>query len=219
MFTKEQVRAIYSRTASYYDRAVRIFPLVGASVGRYRHHTVAALKLERGAIVVDLGCGTGLNFPLLQKAVGPEGRIIGVDLTGEMLEKARARVEHNDWTNVELVHSDVAEYEITESVDGIISTFALTLSPAFDAVIERAGRALGPGGRMAMLDLKLPPWPTPLVRLAAWLNRPFAVTVDLGERHPWESMRTHLEDVSYREYYMGAIYLCSGQGRAPSVRP
>lgn len=216
MFTKEQVREIYSRTASYYDRAVRIFPLLGASVGRYRHHALAALRLQRGATVVELGCGTGLNFPLLEKAVGPEGRIIGVDLTGEMLDKARARVEHNDWANVDLVHADVAEYEITESADGVLSTFALTLSPAFDAVIERAGRALGPGGRMAVLDLKLPPWPAPLVRLAARLNRPFAVTVDLGERHPWESMQAYLEDVSYQEYYMGSIYLCAGRGAAAS---
>ncbi|MEJ2215175.1 MAG: hypothetical protein P8099_01040 [Gemmatimonadota bacterium] len=58
-----------------------------------------------------------------------------------------------------------------------------------------------------------------MVHIAAWLNRPFAVTVDWGERHPWESMRAHLDTVRCRDYYMGAIYLCSGHGRAASVQP
>jgi ubiquinone/menaquinone biosynthesis C-methylase UbiE len=216
VFTREQVRAIYSRTASYYDRAVRIFPLVGARVGRYRRQAVAALRLQRGATAVEMGCGTGLNFPLLHAAVGTEGRIIGVDLTGAMLDEARERVARNGWANVELVHCDMAEYEMPALVDGVISTFALTLSPDFDAVIERASATLGPEGRMVLLGLKRPPWPEPLVRFAAWLNRPFAVTVDAGERHPWESMRAHFEEVDFREYYMGAIYLSTGRGRAAS---
>lgn len=214
VFTVDEVREIYARTARRYDRAVRLFPLLGARMDRYRRAAVDALGLRHGSTVLDLGCGTGLNFPLLQERVGPAGRIIGVDLTEEMLEGARKRTERLGWSNVELVRSDVAEYDVPEGVDAVLSTFALTLSPAFDQVIADVARALPQRGRLVILDLKRPDgWPAPLVRFAAWLNRPFAVTLDLGERRPWESVATHLALVDFREYYAGAIYLSVGEPR------
>ncbi|MCI0519466.1 MAG: hypothetical protein L0Z70_04335, partial [Chloroflexi bacterium] len=72
----------YSRRAPGYDRAVRFFELfswMGFSIDRWRRQAVAALALQPGGRVVDIGCGTGLNFPLLVQAVGSEGEIIGVD--------------------------------------------------------------------------------------------------------------------------------------------
>lgn len=212
MFSVDEVRRIYARTARGYDWAVRAFPLFGARMHRYRRAAVDALELRPGSTVVDLGCGTGLNLPLLEERVGPEGRVIGVDLTDEMLERARDRATRRGWSNVDWIRSDVADYEIPDGIDAVLSTFALTLSPAYDEVIGRVSRALRARGRLAILDLRHPDrWPEPLVRLAAWLNRPFAVTLDLGERHPWESVARHLDDVSYQEYYAGAIYLSVGE--------
>lgn len=214
MFTVDQVRDIYSRTARRYDRLVRVFPLLGVRMGRYRREAVDALALEPGDTVVELGCGTGLNFPLLHRAVGDTGRIVGVDLTPAMLEQARRRIERRGWSNIELVHSDVADYSFPAIVDGVISTFALTLSPEYDTVVRRAAGALGPGGRLVLLDLKRPArWPAWLVRFVAWLNRPFAVTVDLGDRHPWEAVRAHLHEVEFREHHFGAVYLSVGEVR------
>ncbi len=212
MHTIDEVRRIYSRTAARYDRLVRIFPLFGVRLRRYRREAVAALGLTAGDTVVELGCGTGLNFPLLRDAVGEAGRVLGVDLTPQMLDRARERTERHGWRNVELVRCDVADYEFPRRVSGVISTFALTLSPAYDRVIERAAAALVPGGRLVLLDLKPPDsWPQWLVRFVAWLNRPFAVTVDLGERHPWESVRLYLREVEWVEHYGGAIYLSVGE--------
>lgn len=212
MFTIEQIREIYSRTAGRYDRLVRIFPVFGLRMQYYRREAVAALQLEPGSTVVELGCGTGLNFGLLEAAVGPGGRIIGIDLTPQMLDQARQRARHQGWSNIELAQGDIAEYVIPQGVNGILSTFALTLSPRFDEIVERARAVLAPGDRLVILDLKRPArWPEWLVRFVAWLNRPFAVTTDLAERHPWESVRRHLHEVDFREYYLGALYQSVGE--------
>jgi len=106
--------------------------------------------------VVDVGCRTGLDFSLLQQQVGPLGRIIGVDLTDAMLDEAAARIAADRWSNVELVNSDVAAYVFPSVVDGILSTFALTLVPQFDEVIRNGALALQPGKRFVILDFKMP---------------------------------------------------------------
>lgn len=72
---------------------------------------VEALHLQKGDTVVEIGCGTGLNFSLLQDRIGPQGRIIGVDMTDAMLDQARARIAKHDWDNVELIQCDAGDYE------------------------------------------------------------------------------------------------------------
>ena len=167
--------------------------------------------LRPGDVVVELGCGTGLNFALLQKAVGPTGKIVGVDLTAEMLDRARRRVDANGWKNVELIHDDIANYEFASPVDGVISTFAVTLSPDYDRVISHAAAALAPGGRCVILDLKrrddVPPW---LLRFGVWITRPFGVTMEMTERRPWESISRYLVDASLKNLYFGFAYLAVG---------
>jgi ubiquinone/menaquinone biosynthesis C-methylase UbiE len=209
---KNETRNLYRKRAGRYDLAVKIYPMFGFDVERYRKDTVTALSLNPGDTVVELGCGTGLNFKYLERAIGPEGKIIGVDLTGPMLEVARDRVTREGWTNVELVQADVAEWTIPQGIAGVFSTLALTLVPEYDGVIERASRALRPGGRLAVLDIKNPAgWPHWLVRFAAWLNKPFGVSLELADRHPWESIRKYLAEVEFHEYYFGALYLSVGE--------
>ena len=211
MLPREAVRGTYERIASRYDLVVKLFPLFGVRMGRYRRIAVRALNVRPGATIVELGCGTGLNFPLLYAAVGPRGRIIGVDFSRQMLEQARRRAVRHSWANVEFCHCDIAEYRWPSAVDAVLSTFAITLSPDFDAVIGRGARALNPHGRLVILDLKYPEgWPDWLVRLAARLNRPFAVTLDLGERHPWESIAKHMRSAAWAQYYGGAVYVARG---------
>jgi demethylmenaquinone methyltransferase/2-methoxy-6-polyprenyl-1,4-benzoquinol methylase len=173
---------------------------------------VSALALSPGDSVVELGCGTGLNFAHVQRVIGLDGKIIGVDLTDAMLDKARDRVARERWTNVELIQADLAEWHFPVGVSGVYSTLALTLVPEYERVIERASRALRSGGKLAVLDMREPSgWPTCLVRLAAWLNKPFGVSLDLSDRHPWESIRRYLTETHYKEYYFGVLYLCSGK--------
>lgn len=108
---KKSVEAAYQRYARKYDLAVKLYRLIGLHIERYRSRAVELLRLKPGDCVVDLGCGTGLNFPLLIQNIGPEGRLIGVDFSSEMLARARKRVDRSGWKNVELIESDIAAYE------------------------------------------------------------------------------------------------------------
>jgi demethylmenaquinone methyltransferase/2-methoxy-6-polyprenyl-1,4-benzoquinol methylase len=99
-----------------------------------------------------------------------------------------------------------------EDIDAVFSTLAITLVPEYDEVIHRASQALKTGGRFAVFDMKKPEgWPHWLVRFAAWLNSPFGVSLELAERHPWESIRNYLKEVTFQEYYFGALYLSVGE--------
>ncbi len=210
--TKQETRDLYRRRAKRYDLSVQIYRLFGFDVERYRQDTVTALALGPGDLVVELGCGTGLNFEYVHQAIGPEGKIIGIDLTDSMLDVARDRVARRNWENVELFQADVAEWQMPDGVVGVFSTLALTLVPEYAAVIGRASRALSPGGRLAVLDMKEPDaWPSWLVRLAAWMNMPYGVSLELADRHPWESIRKHLTEIQFREYFFGALYLAVGE--------
>lgn len=213
--SKTQTRELYRKRARRYDFWVQVYPLFGVNLDRYRRDTISALALQPGDTVVELGCGTGLNFGYVQQAIGPAGKIIGVDLTDSMLDVARDRVAREKWTNVALVRADLASWEFPSGISGAYSTLALTLVPEYDKVIERASSALKPEGRLAILDMKLPEaWPKWLVRLAVWLNKPFGVSLELAHRHPWESIRRYLTETEYREYYFGALYLCAGKKMA-----
>src|SRR5262249_3447781 len=126
----DQVAELYRRRAKGYDASG-----IGALAG-WRRKAARQMNLRRGDLVVDVGCGTGLNFSPLQQAIGPEGKIIGVDLTEAMLDQARGRVAQHGWTNVELVQSDAALYEFPAQVGGILATFALTFVPNTAQVIR-----------------------------------------------------------------------------------
>ena len=213
---REQVIGTYRARARNYDLAANLYYLIGFRQWAYRKKAVRALNLQRGDTVVEIGCGTGLNFSLLQEAVGPEGRIIGVDLTDAMLAQARARVEREGWTNVELVHSDALLFEFPEGVDGILSTLAISLIPECDQVIRNGSEALAPGKRWVVLDLKMPSrWPARLALVILPLVRPFAVTREVIERRPWErlweAMNETLVNTMWEELYLGFAFIASGE--------
>ncbi len=208
--TGEDVVNLYRRRAKHYDFTANLYYLIGFREWTYRKKAVKALNLQRGDTVVEIGCGTGLNFSLLRQTIGPEGKIIGVDLTDAMLAQARKRVEENGWSNVELINSDATSFQFPTGVDGIISTFAITLVPEFDKVIQNGCKALSPGKRWIVLDLKLPTnrlsWLAPF-----FLFRPFGVRKELATRHPWESINKYLKNTSLTELYMGFAYIAAGE--------
>ncbi len=209
--SQEEVLAVYRKRARHYDLTANLYYLIGFREWAYRKKAVAALELHSGDTVVEICCGTGLNFTLLQRIVGPGGRIIGVDMNDAMLARARDRVMKRGWRNVTLVQSDAAAYQFPEKVNGIISTFGLTLVPAFDAVIRDGTRALVRGGRWVVCDMKLPANRlSVLATLGVGLTRPFAVSTDLATRHPWESIRRHTGNLRMQELYGGFAYVAGG---------
>src|SRR5947209_14946962 len=119
--TREHLIETYRKKARHYDITSRLYPVPGYPQRAQRLRAVQALGLRPGDSVIDVACGTGLNFPLLQKAIGPGGRIVGVDLTDAMLARAEDRVEANGWSNVSLVQADAAGFGFPAEVDGILS--------------------------------------------------------------------------------------------------
>lgn len=212
IISKSEIRATYRKRSAHYDFTANLYYLIGFREWTYRRYAVDALGLQPGDTVVEIGCGTGLNFGLLQDAVGTEGRIIGVDLTDTMLDKARQRVQDNGWTNVDLLLSDAAAFHFPEQVGGILSTFALTLVPEYDQVIQNGSRALAAGKRWVILDFKLPSnLFAHLAPVMAFLTRPFAVRMEMAERHPWESIERHLHNVQLTDLYGGFAYIAIGE--------
>jgi len=200
------IRSLYKKRARHYDLSANLYYLAGFREFAYRKRAVDLLELKPGDTVVEIGCGTGLNFGLLQQKVGPEGRIIGVDLTAEMLDRARERCQANGWRNVQLVERDAASFRFPENIDGVISTFALTLVPQYETVIRNAASGMRNGGRMVLLDLQMPTWPRPLVKIGIALTSAFGVNEEIAKRHPWESMQAVFGNLQKFDGYFGAVY-------------
>src|SRR6204780_2057585 len=153
---QERLIETYRKKAKHYDITSRLYPVPGYPQRAQRRRAVHALGLRPGDTVVDIACGTGLNFPLLEKVVGPGGGNVGVDLTDAMLARAENRIKTNGWSNVSLVQADAADFDFPAEVDAILSTYALTQVPECAEVIAHGAKALSGGGRWAVLDLKVP---------------------------------------------------------------
>ena len=207
---RDHLIATYRRKARHYDVTSRLYPVPGYTQRSQRRRTVEALALRPGDTVVDVACGTGLNFALLEEAIGPGGRLVGVDLTDAMLAQAEERIEANGWRNVSLVQADAAAFEFPDEVDAILSTYALTQVPRSEEVVANGAAALVPGGRMAILDLKLPDRaPRRLAQIG--------ISAEWIARRPWEAIRGAVErelvDVSWTELFFGTAFLASGRTR------
>ena len=218
--TRERLIQIYRRKAKHYDVTARLSPVPGYPVRAQRLRAVQALDLRLGDTVVDVACGTGLNFPLIEKVIGPCGRIVGVDLTDAMLAQARRRIEANGWGNVSLVQADAADFDFPTAVDRILCTYALTQVPECAQVIAHGAASLSEGGRWVVLDLKVPAnVPRWVMRVATSPVRPFASIDQWILRRPWDAidaaMRRELVDVSWRELCFGTAFLSAG---SPSSR-
>ena len=210
--TREAVLNAYQRWARYYDLAIILYYLAGMRVGRWRRMVVDALALHPGDTVVEIGCGTGLNFARLEQAVGPDGRIIGVDISDAMLLVARTRVQRAGWRNVDLVCRAASDYRFPDGVDGILATGVLTYEPKFDDVIARGTKALAPGRRWVVLDYKRPDnWRRHLAPLFVALGSAFGVSQTLMKRHVWKSVQRHLRNTRMRDLYGGFVYIVSGE--------
>jgi demethylmenaquinone methyltransferase/2-methoxy-6-polyprenyl-1,4-benzoquinol methylase len=211
---REHLIETYRKRARHYDITSQLFYPFGPQQA-HRRRAAQALRLRPGDSVVEIACGTGLNFPLIEQQIGPEGRIVGVDLTDAMLAQAQHRIETNGWSNVSLVQADAAEFEFPTGVNAILATYAHSLLPESGRVIAHGAAALSAGGRWVVLDLKIPDG-TP-----RWLTQLGIATVgrsgSLEEwivRRPWEAIRIAMQDtladLSWTELFFGIAYLAAG---------
>jgi ubiquinone/menaquinone biosynthesis C-methylase UbiE len=213
--TREHLIATYRKKAKHYDITSRLYPAPGYPQRAQRLRAVQALGLRPGDTVIDMACGTGLNFRLLEEVIGPDGRIVGVDLTDAMLARAQDRVKANGWSNVSLVQADAAGFDFPAEVDAILSTYALTQVPECAEVIAHGAAALSAGGRWVVLDLKVPGHtPRWLAQFGTAMVRPFASIDEWIMRRPWEAIRAAMQEElanpSWTELFFGTAFLAAG---------
>lgn len=145
----------YDIFSLFYDRALEDL------YAPFRPTAVEALRLTSGTRVLDLPCGTGQSIDLLAPLVGPEGAVLGVDLSSGMLRQARRRVDRSGWDNVTLRQADADEVDANllvdtfdqPHVDAVLCALGLTALPEWESAFEKLFSLLRPGGRFVLFDV------------------------------------------------------------------
>jgi ubiquinone/menaquinone biosynthesis C-methylase UbiE len=197
--------------AKRYDRLSRLIPLFDYLFFQppgFRAKAVDRLELRPSQHVLEIGCGTGRNLPFLSRAVGPQGRVYGVDLSTGMLARARELCQRNDWRNVELIEGDAAQYRAPVPLDGVMFGLSYNTMPHHLTVLREAWDQLRPGGRLVIMDAKLPPG------LGGRLVLPFGLWLMkhtmLGNPliKPWEDLARLAGAIEMEQFMFGSWYVC-----------
>jgi ubiquinone/menaquinone biosynthesis C-methylase UbiE len=195
-----------------YDRLANILPVfdwIFFQPPSFRARAAAQLGLKPGDRVLEIGCGTGRNLPHLQRAVGSEGHIIGLDLSPGMLSKAHELCDRNKWDNVQLVECDAAEYTASEPFNGVMFGLSYNTIPHHLNVLHRAWSQLRPGGRLVIMDAKLPPGlgGQLVLPFSLWLMKHTVLSNPLVQ--PWEDLKQLAGTCDMKEFMFGSWYICS----------
>jgi demethylmenaquinone methyltransferase/2-methoxy-6-polyprenyl-1,4-benzoquinol methylase len=195
----------YKNYARTYDQEQKRNP--GAEAGRER--VIERLALQPGDVVLDVGCGTGLNFDAIESAIGPQGRLIGIDLSPDMLTQARERVADRGWTNVTLIESPIDAASIPEPADAVLfcMTHDILQTPA---ALGNVFAHAKPGARVASLGYKWAPWWTGPWNYFIWNFTRYAITTRENFGKPWRPLERFVPDLQVETFALGSMYVAWG---------
>ncbi|MFB6253756.1 MAG: class I SAM-dependent methyltransferase [Halobacteriaceae archaeon] len=215
---KNPAQSYYSRWANVYDFIAKNFPYIS----RIRQDAIDLLSISSGDIVVDIGCGTGLNLPLLADEVGPKGTVIGVDFTPELVSIAQRRVAPFD--HVHVLIGDIENLPCSGQVDVIFGSFVMGMISNTETV-PRLKSLLNENGTLGFLDAygKHFGWTSPSDRLFSyWVylslptpSRSISPPIALGQLD--QRIKTHHAQLCHREKMKSTKQYLYGYIRFTSV--
>jgi len=206
----EASRALYRWRALSYDLQLAPYEFI-------RRHAVERLQLQPGQCVLDLGCGTGMSLALLRQAVGPQGRVVAVDQSPEMIALARSRVQLEGWDNVELLCAAVEDAPLPGAADAAFFHLVHDILQSPRAV-EHVLHHLKPGARLAATGLKwTAPWLAPWNALVGLFAAQSITNFD-RLAVPWQPLLDHGAELQVESVLMGTLYVASGTAPKVAVR-
>lgn len=183
---------------------------------RWQRMAVERLDLQPGEVVIDAACGTGLNFPPLEERIGSNGRIIGIDLSPEMLAQARERVAAESWENVTLIETAVERAQLEVRADAALFSFAHDVLQSPQAVANVVAH-LRPGARVASVGAKLARrWAFPVNFVVRRVASPYLTTFQ-GLDRPWRELEPYTGEMRHRSLALGGAYVAWGHATAAGV--
>jgi len=211
-----------------------LFILGPVLFGRARARAISLLRLRDGHTVLDVACGTGLNLPALRAAVGDRGRVICLDYTEHMLDRARRTAQRAGWTNITFLRMDAATLTPRalheagaladgEQVDAVICTLGLSVIPAWEQAYAAMLHIVRPGGRIAIMDTDYPAHAGHSGELV--LIRPIAKLANQlagapGGRQPWLQLRHDTDEAEIESSVGGYVGVAAGTApHRPRHRP
>ena len=202
MLAGSQVQRFYRFHSRFYDSTRWLF-LFG------RREAVSRLMLHPDSRVLEVGCGTGLNFDLILQKLDPaRGRVVGMDFSSAMLDRARQRVLGRGWSNVMLIQGDATAVPLVGPFDAILFAYSLAMISDWQTALDEAVNILAPGGRLVVLEFgRFERWWPVAPAIRSWLRR-----FNVETPRPYgEEMCKLLEDVVV-DHRLGGWYV-SAEGR------
>jgi ubiquinone/menaquinone biosynthesis C-methylase UbiE len=196
--SKDAARASYNRMSRWYDM------IAGSTEKKYRDWGLKKLSAQAGEKILEIGFGTGHCLIALAKAVGPSGRVVGLDISDGMLHIARERLQQEGWSDRTDLHlGDAANLDFIEadSLDGVFMSFTLELfdNPEIPRVLGECQRILKPGGRLSVVSMTKTNPPGIPVRIYEWFHEHMPDYADcrpIFARQAMEESGFEIQDVS-----------------------
>lgn len=215
----------YDEASRWYDLFTKFLLDWLLGLGKYRERVLDRLGDLQGSRILEIGCGTGLNFKHILPRLQPDGALVGLDYSTGMLEKARQKIEVKDWKRVALVKDDAVKLEkVQGSFDAIVAYWCYGIVHDLDEALESALGILSPGGRIAILDFQRTKPENRWLRLLYPLYRRLLIAAkidspeDLDDEHiqqKWAKarllLRHRLKNYHEESYLFGTGVFISGE--------
>jgi tRNA A58 N-methylase Trm61 len=200
----DEARRRYGQLAGRYDRRIRLMAPV-------RRRVVQRLRLQRGDHALDMGCGTGASFGPLRDAVGPTGRVTGIELSDAMAAVAHGTVADHGWGNIDVIVGDAAVAPLPSDVDGILFFLVHDLTQ-LPNVVERAVAAGRDGARVVAFGPvhATGPFARPVNRIVTTIARHYVTTFE-GFDAPWSHLAAAVPGLRIRRVLGGGCYIATGE--------